>query len=123
MNKNIMAMTHNPFQGKFKKVLCVCSAGLLRSPTAALVLSMPPFNFNTRSCGLSECALVTLDEVLLHWADEVVCMDGYQKEKISQMTDKPVCSLDIGDVYDYRDPELMEIIKSRYENKDAIKQS
>ena len=43
---NRLANTQNKYQGKYKKVLCVCSAGLLRSPTAALVLSQEPFNFN-----------------------------------------------------------------------------
>lgn len=36
-------MMKHPSQGDFKKVLCVCSGGLLRSPTVAWVLSNPPF--------------------------------------------------------------------------------
>ena len=35
---NQLANINNPYQGKSKKVLCLCSAGLLRSPTAANVL-------------------------------------------------------------------------------------
>lgn len=48
---NRIANASNKFQGSYKRVLCVCSAGLLRSPTAALVLSKDPYNFNTRACG------------------------------------------------------------------------
>ena len=48
---NRLGNSKNPYQGDFKKVLCVCSAGLLRSPTAAWVLSNAPFNFNTREIG------------------------------------------------------------------------
>lgn len=30
-NRNAMGNAANPYQGNYKKVLCVCSAGLLRS--------------------------------------------------------------------------------------------
>lgn len=105
----------NPYQGAFKKVVCVCSAGLLRSPTAAVVLSQPPFNFNTRAVGLvSDYALIPLDECLLGWADEIVCMSEKQAEVIRSITDKPVINLDIDDCYAYRDPKLVELIYCGY---------
>ena len=105
----------NPHQGDWKKVLCVCSAGLLRSPTAALVLSQPPFNFNTRSCGLiADYAIIVLDGILLEWADEVVCMDDTQAREIQKRTQKPVITLHIPDHYGYRDKELISLIKERY---------
>ena len=54
----------NPFQGEAKKVLCVCSAGLLRSPTAAIILQRD-YGFNTRSCGINpDYALIDFDEIL-----------------------------------------------------------
>lgn len=106
----------NPFQGSFKKVLCVCSAGLLRSPTAALVLSQEPFNFNTRCAGLVEYyALVLVDEVLLRWADEVVCMTIEQELELREMTDKPIVCLKIPDSFAYRDPDLIIMIRERYQ--------
>lgn len=62
-----LALT-NAAQGTFKKVLCVCSVNCLRSPTAAWVLSNPPFNFNTRSAGLDTgLAIVPVTETLLEW--------------------------------------------------------
>ena len=115
----------NPYQGDFKKVLCVCSAGLLRSPTAAWVLSQEPYNFNTRAAGATEdFALVPVDEVLLTWADEVVTMGPEQAEtintllKILGLYDPPkVISLDIPDNFRYRDPQLVELIKQRYDER------
>ena len=50
---NRIANSTNPFQKDYKRVLCVCSAGLLRSPTAAYVLSQAPYNYNTRAAGLT----------------------------------------------------------------------
>lgn len=110
---NRLGNSKNPYQGELKKVLCVCSAGLLRSPTAAWVLSNPPFNFNTRACGYNdEYALVVLDEVLLHWADEVVVMDRKQETVVRDLFKYkgPVHVLDVPDNYGYRDPELVEVL-------------
>jgi len=109
-----MENVKNPYQGKYKRVLCVCSAGVLRSPTAALVLSMKPFEFNTRAAGLDETyALIHVDDVLIEWADEIVCMDEYQQKVLQEATKKPVHNLHIGDSFDYRDKGLMEIITMR----------
>lgn len=83
---NRLANSSNIYQGKFKRVLCVCSAGLLRSPTAAFVLSQEPYNYNTRAAGLiKEFALVPVDEVLIRWADEIVCMSNEQAEQLADM--------------------------------------
>lgn len=121
MNMNRLHNVSNPYQGKFKKVLCVCSAGLLRSPTMALVLSQEPYNCNTRSVGTDEeFALIPVETGLLFWADVIVCATSEQAEKVHKLLggviDKPVYSLDIEDNYRYRDPELIELIKKNWEN-------
>ncbi len=86
----------NPYQGEFKRVLCVCSAGLLRSPTAAMVLSQDPFNFNTRAAGIvPNYALIPVDEVLLEWADEIVCMELEHKIMLEMLTKKKIICLEI----------------------------
>lgn len=104
----------NPYQGKYKKVLCVCSAGLLRSPTVAWVLSNKPYNFNTRAAGLdASFALIPVDNVLIEWADEIVCMDEYQQLQLKKKTEKPVHNLRIGDSFEYRDKGLVTIIRIR----------
>ncbi len=105
----------NPNQGSYKKVLCVCSAELLRSPTAAIVLSRKPFDFNTRSCGMvPDYAVIVLDGILMEWADEIVCMDATQQREITKRTSKPVINLNVPDVYEYRHPDLMRLIARRY---------
>lgn len=108
----------NPNQGNHKKVLCVCSAGLLRSPTAAVVLSQEPFNFNTRAVGaVPDFALIPLDEVHLHWADEVVVMEQHHQAVVDMLGfEGPILNLNIPDHFEYRDPELMELIKNTYQN-------
>jgi len=105
----------NPNQSKHKKVLCVCSAGLLRSPTLAWILSNEPFNFNTRAVGTSiGYALIVLDEVQLQWADAVVFVDDsnyitacYEHKELIDNMEHYV--LQIPDVYQFRHPKLVEI--------------
>ena len=115
---NRLANCTNRYQGEYKRVLCVCSAGLLRSPTAAFVLSQEPYNFNTRAAGLTpEFALVPVDRVLLEWADEIVVMSAQQAEQIRAMLEdeKPIVVLRIPDNFRYRDPELIRLIRESYD--------
>src|SRR4051812_30518033 len=80
---NRMRVATNIHQGFFPKVLCVCSGGGLRSPTAAVVLSAPPFNFNTRAVGTEpEYAIISCDQLLCDWANEIVCMTADHVEQI-----------------------------------------
>jgi len=114
---NRMANCHNQYQGSFKKVLTVCSAGLLRSPTIAWVLSNEPYNCNVRAAGATaEYALIPVDQVLIEWADEIVCAQSthaYQVGKLLEQfeADKPVHILDVSDSYPFRTPELVEAIQ------------
>lgn len=116
---NRIANCKNFFQGDSKKVLCVCSAGLLRSPTAAFVLSGEPFNFNTRAVGITqEYALIPVDQVLLYWADEIVCMEPWQEMELKRVLDlsefsRPIHNLNVEDCYRYRDPGLVKQITDK----------
>lgn len=113
---NRIANVDNPFQGTFKRVLCVCSAGLLRSPTTAEVLSREPYNFNTRAAGIVPAfALIPVDDVLLAWADEVVCMEPWQAETLAKMTEKRVVCLNIQDSHPFRNDALVAEIKQKYD--------
>lgn len=120
---NRLANATNPYQGKTKKVLCLCSAGLLRSPTAAFVLSIDPFNYNTRAAGVTEeYALIPVDDVLLNWADEIVVMEPWMSGYVGDHLDKTVI-LNVKDTYAYRDPELIkEIIKQYNESQELCKE-
>lgn len=113
---NRMWNCKNPYQGDAKKVLCVCSAGLLRSPTAAKVL-WKEYGYNTRACGLDVGhALIPIDDVLIKWADEIVCMAYDQRGEILHkwpVHTKVIC-LNIEDSYAYMDERLVESILASY---------
>lgn len=111
----------NKYQGKYKRVLAVCSGGLLRSPTIAHTLAAEPYNYNTRSVGIDpDYALNIIDQVLLEWADEIVCADTEHETEIKQqlerigITKKNIVCLKLPDVYPYRDRKLVHLIKKRY---------
>lgn len=107
----------NPNQGEAKRVLCLCSAGLLRSPTMARVLGGEPFNFNTRAAGVDRGhALIFADEVLLHWADEIVCATPEIAAAVAlRVKDgEKLTILQIPDKYPYNHPELVQEIKQQY---------
>ena len=112
----------NEYQGDYKRVLTVCSANMLRSPTIAHVLSAEPYNFNTRSAGTAGFALIPVTTDLLMWADEIVCADtehaSFINNKLMSLDlDKPIINLRIPDNYEYRNPKLIELIKDRYEQR------
>ena len=114
MNK--LANCKNIYQGATKKVLCICSAGLLRSPTAAKVLA-EKYGYNTRAAGITtEYALIDMSSVLYEWADEIVVMEGYMLSGVALFgTGKPIVSLNISDSYRWNDPALVKEIEGRYE--------
>ena len=127
IKRNQLGVIFNAFQGKHKKVLTVCSAGCLRSPTAAHILSGHPWNFNTRCAGTSaEYAIVPVTEALIVWADVILVMDEVQQLHINTMQNllaseyeafeyKQVINLDIPDNYEYRDPRLLKIMNEKFE--------
>lgn len=109
----------NPFQGTKKKILCVCSAGLLRSPSLATILGWPEYGFNTRAAGIEESyALIPVDKVLLKWADVILCVENSVKlslvgkfgDYIMRDCSATILTLDIPDNFGYMDPKLVEEI-------------
>lgn len=113
--RNRLHNCKNPHQGRAKKVLAVCSAGLLRSPTVAARLIAR--GYNARSCGAdSSFALIPLDPVLVEWADEILVMDDYQKRLVrgcwtaASVIDKPIHTLNIPDSFGYMDSELVSLV-------------
>src|SRR5574343_525749 len=99
--RNQLANITNPYQTKAKRVLCVCSAGLLRSPTMANTLHKE-YGYNTRACGSCvEFALIPISEALVYWADEIVFVN---KDNI----------LDLPDQFCWNEGQLVEIIKEQY---------
>ena len=120
--RNRLHNCKNPYQGQYKKVLCVCSAGLLRSPTTALVLSQDPYNYNTRACGVHDYALVMIDDVLVVWADEIVVVEESIGDLVKPYLERlklntPIKCLNIPDDFEYRDEKLITKIKESYDGQ------
>ena len=111
----------NQFQGEYKRVLTVCSAGILRSATAAHLLCGDPWNCNTRNAGTASYALIPVTEDLLMWADEIVCMESehatYIRTRMMEwmIPGKRIITLNIEDIYEYRNPTLVQLITQKYQ--------
>lgn len=109
---------NNPFQGKDKRVLFVCSMGILRSATGARIYAK---KYNTRSAGSWGDALIPLTPMLLAWAQEIVFVnkENYENavaefgEEIFQST--PTKVLDIPDQYEHMHPMLVKAFVEQYE--------
>jgi len=119
--RNQLANVGNPFQGDARKVLCVCSAGLLRSPTLANVLHSE-LGYNTRACGSAfDFALIPITEALIYWADEIVFVDESCKVYIDKETQEHIdnasaktYTLNVPDQYNYDDLQLRQIVLEQY---------
>lgn len=111
----------NPFQGNDKKVLFVCSMGILRSATGARLYS---HKYNTRSAGTWDDALIPLTPLLMEWADEVVFVNetNYQQvkkfylaEDIDIDKEYSIKVLNIPDAYPHMHPNLIAAFHAQYE--------
>lgn len=117
--KNQLYNIQNPAQGLTKKVLTVCSAGLLRSATLQNFL-IKEYGYNVRNCGTEESyALIPISEALLLWADEIVFVDWDNYVNVKTHLDRLKVAekcfiLDIPDMYEFNDPKLIEECKKQY---------
>lgn len=113
---NQMGAAKNPHQGTAPRILCVCSAGLLRSPTIANFLAGK--GYNTRAVGISEeYALIPMTPLLYYWADIIVTV--VSPDRVEELARKwwkdcngtsPVPAyihLAIDDVYEFNSPLLI----------------
>lgn len=120
---NLNAPYSNPYQGDAPRWLFVCSAGLLRSPTAAHVAVT--MGANARSCGShTEYALVPLSANLIAWADAIFFVNpenfkealrtfkntGWEDDIESKST-----VWNIPDRYEFGHPDLFNMIKNHLE--------
>ena len=120
-SRNQLSNSKNPYQGDAIKALCVCSAGLLRSPTIAKYLTSK--GYNTRACGTSqEYALIPISEVLLNWADEIHVVQEQEDYVRGLMkdygTEAKLVVLDIPDAYNTFDVSLEFIIECFYKENE-----
>lgn len=110
-------VVRNPYQGTDKKVLFVCSMGILRSATGARLYAD---KYNTRSAGSWDDALIPVTPTLLAWAEEVVFVNSANYKQIVQkfpgaMNDTKITVLDIPDTFPHMHPALIQAFKEQYE--------
>jgi len=63
--------------------------------------------------------MIPITEELVWWADEIVFMEQWMLDKVEQdfdLKDTITVVLEIPDKFEYRDPELMEMIRKRYDS-------
>lgn len=107
----------NPYQGKDTKVLFVCSAGILRSATAARIYAQ---KYNTRAAGSESYALIPVTTELLLWADMVVFVNEANLQSVARKFDLNdlrcrIFVLDIPDQYEHMHPELIRHFEEQFE--------
>ena len=112
----------NKYQGNDKKVLFVCSAGILRSATAARLYSHV---HNTRCAGSEDYALIPVTPDLLLWADQVVFVNEENYLSIVRRFDLDtfevdVVILNIPDNYNHMEAGLVELFNSQYEEVNPV---
>ena len=123
--RNQLYNVTNEAQGKTKKVLTVCSAGLLRSATLQNFL-IKEYGYNVRNCGTVESyALIPISEALILWADEIVFVnqENYEmvEKDLKEMNALGKCYvLDIPDRYNFNHPDLVEECKKQYADKKVV---
>lgn len=114
-------VVNNPFQGKDKKVVFVCSMGILRSATAARIYAS---SYNTRSAGTWDDALVPLTTRLMEWSNEIVFVNKHNYEQVKHFYAEEhididerynIKVLDIPDSYEHMHPELIAAFEQQYE--------
>lgn len=110
----------NQYQGNARRMLFVCSAGLLRSPTGAVVATK--LGFNARSCGSSiTYSLIPLSVNLVHWAKHIFFMNvgNFNEALLNFFGDRETCELirskaivlEIEDDFEYMESGLIEQFK------------
>lgn len=114
---------HNFYQGNAQRLLFVCTAGLLRSPSCAAIGAQ--LGFNTRSAGSEDqYALIPVTYNLIMWADFIVFMNSKNKDEVLEkfsgnpeakelIKDKAIV-WDIPDNYEYMEATLQRIIKDKF---------
>ncbi len=122
LTDNIYRLTapyDNPWQGDQKRLLFVCSAGLLRSATGATVYSKK--GYNTRTCGTHDYALIPLSANLIAWAHKIVFVneENYRQALTnfseSWLKRKSVI-LNISDDYEYMNEHLIALLEKEEHN-------
>jgi predicted protein tyrosine phosphatase len=99
------------------KLLFVCSANMLRSPTAEAVFSQYE-GIEASSAGTNSDAETPLSADLIEWADVVVAMEQHHARFLQErfgylLRRRRVAVLGIPDRFDFMEPELVQLLKEK----------
>jgi predicted protein tyrosine phosphatase len=99
------------------KLLFVCSANRLRSPTAEKLFEHSQ-QYQARSRGVAKGARVRLTAADIGWADLIVCMDKEHSNRLlhkfrKKLAEKRMVTLFIPDEYEFMQPELVTEVRSK----------
>jgi predicted protein tyrosine phosphatase len=108
---------YNPYQGEDKRVLFVCSMGILRSATGSRIYG---HKYNTRSAGSHPEALTVLTDLMLKWANEIVFVNSENYNQAAESFDleqyeSKLRVLNIPDNYEHMHPEIIKAFQEQYE--------
>jgi predicted protein tyrosine phosphatase len=102
-----------------RKVLFVCDANRMRSPTAEKIFSDDP-RLEVKSAGIKANATVPISRQLLEWAELIVVMEKKQRNAICEQfqdiyESKRIVCLNIPDKFHFMDPNLIRLLRERVE--------
>jgi predicted protein tyrosine phosphatase len=100
-----------------KHILFLCSQNKLRSPTAEAIFADHPA-IEVDSAGLNNDADIPLSEEQIKWADLIIVMEKAHRIRLNRkfkraLAGKRIAVLDIPDEYEYMEPSLVALLKSR----------
>ena len=101
------------------RLLALCSKNQWRSPTAEVMYRQDP-RVEVRSAGTSAKAAHTVSQKDIEWAEIILCMEPKHarllKQRFGGQTLPPIKVADIPDEYEYRDEELVELLRGEIED-------
>lgn len=110
----------NIYQGIRSRYLFVCSAGMLRSPTGAVVATQ--LGYNARACGSESYALIPISINLVNWAQKIFfveesnylqTLETFKRDWLTaRMIKEKAVILEIEDQFNYMAPLLVEKFKT-----------
>ena len=101
------------------RILFVCTVNRMRSATAHKLYENDP-RFEVDSAGTDRTANTVLEEWHMEWADVIVVMEKQHQNKVRErfplFVQKPIVCLFIEDIYDFMQPELISVLREKFED-------
>jgi len=100
-----------------RNILFLCSQNKLRSPTAEQIFCDYP-GVQVDSAGLNNHAIVPLSPEQIQQADIIIVMEKVHRTRLNtkfkrHLAGKRIAVLNIPDNYEFMDPELITLLKSK----------